>query len=705
MPAVGQQLNGQEFTLVIGTGIDHSIFDVYIDGSLWESFDGYQSATGERKINIYLIKGGAHTIDIRNRREKNVNSSGYKVTFKRLEMWETIYDAQTIAYTYDAISRIDTAKYYAGTLVSGTPFREYDYDFDEAGNRLSESLTLNGGVPTVTAFTYNAANQISSGGFAYDPNGNLIDDGPNVYIWDRGNRLMSMGGAAYGYDGLGNRIRQTVSSVVTTYLNDVQPGLVNMIGRTTSGNTDYFVHGLHGVHGMENAAGVWSWALHDGLNSVRGEVNNTQEVLGIRHFGGYGDVFGAVGSFGLPFLFTGEPRDITDLQFHRARYYNPRLGGWVSLDPFEGMMDQAMSLNGYSWVSGNVTNKSDPTGMIDWNNPIQPGGTIFVIEPGDCLSCIAQEAGVIALGRGGPQNPIVGTAYHSFIRNLVTLNNIQNPNLIIANQSLYIPPILLWEDVIHDIYATGRANQNTCRCSNVLEQTVTEPFLSPSLANGNYVTLGGYIEGGSGQVQIGSATPAFVGSEVVYNFSTFQKMRFRISRISGDTTPAFATFVNGYVGNVSGFLPNLVNTPPDDYSQFIAQYGGLTTSVTASAGVSAFGFFGVSGTAALYSSGSGIAGIVVGGSANIDLSLPFDVGYADTLATPEWGQEQFYIDKRDCKVNRSQLFWDIFLGFGSNNVIFPNLFQPNALTLSRTVAAFAADDAAERYNRNPIPCC
>ena len=235
-------------------------------------------------------------------------------------------------------------------------------NFDEAGNRLSESLTLNGGQSTVTALTYNPANQINNAGFAYDPNGNLIGDGPNAYLWDRANRLMSMGGVSYGYDGLGNRIRQTVGGIVTTYLNDVQQGLVNLIRRTTSGNTDYFVHGLHGVHGMENAAGVWSWALHDGLNSVRSEVNNTQDVLGIRHFGGYGDMFGSVGSFGFPFMFTGEPRDITDLQYHRARYYNPNLGGWTSLDPFEGIADRAMSLNGYSWVEGNVPNAVDPSG-------------------------------------------------------------------------------------------------------------------------------------------------------------------------------------------------------------------------------------------------------------------------------------------------------------------------------------------------------
>ncbi|MBL8120799.1 MAG: hypothetical protein JNJ78_24980, partial [Anaerolineae bacterium] len=39
----------------------------------------------------------------------------------------------------------------------------------------------------------------------------------------------------------------------------------------------------------------------------------------------------------------------------RARYYSPALGVFPSRDPFEGVAERAMSLNGYSWVEGNVT--------------------------------------------------------------------------------------------------------------------------------------------------------------------------------------------------------------------------------------------------------------------------------------------------------------------------------------------------------------
>jgi hypothetical protein len=39
----------------------------------------------------------------------------------------------------------------------------------------------------------------------------------------------------------------------------------------------------------------------------------------------------------------------------------------MSLDPFEGVRDRAMSLNGYSWVEGNVPNAVDPSGSCPAN--------------------------------------------------------------------------------------------------------------------------------------------------------------------------------------------------------------------------------------------------------------------------------------------------------------------------------------------------
>ena len=61
----------------------------------------------------------------------------------------------------------------------------------------------------------------------------MTSDGMNTHVWDRANRLLSYDGHSYAYDGLGNRVSQTVSAVITSYLLDVQPGLVKVIAATT----------------------------------------------------------------------------------------------------------------------------------------------------------------------------------------------------------------------------------------------------------------------------------------------------------------------------------------------------------------------------------------------------------------------------------------------------------------------------------------
>ncbi len=290
--------------------------------------------------------------------EKNAASSGYKVGFKQLQVLATTYEEQTIQYTYDNLSRLIEADYDSGSTV-------YTYGYDLAGNLVN----MDG-----VSRTFNAANQMTNDGtnsLTYDNNGNLTDDGVNEYTWDRVNRLLEVDNGtpaeltAYAYDGVGNRIAQAIgtsSPVVTQYLLDTQPGLAKVIAATTGGNTDRYVHGPRGIHTMENNAGNWTWAVQDAQGSVRAEVDHMLAVQASRHLDPYLNPFGEQGSFAMPFVGTGEMRDPIGLQYHRARYYNPAMGGWLSLDPFEGMAGRPMSLNGYGWVEGRVINAVDPTG-------------------------------------------------------------------------------------------------------------------------------------------------------------------------------------------------------------------------------------------------------------------------------------------------------------------------------------------------------
>ncbi len=207
--------------------------------------------------------------------------------------------------------------------------------------------------------SYNAINQVGEvNGVAmtYDANGNLTNDGTNTYVWDRANRLLSVGSSVYAYDGMNNRVQQTVGGTATKYLLDLQPGLTQVLAATTGASTDRYVHALRGIHAMKNNVGDWIWPTQDGLGNVRQEMSDGLAVNGARDYEPFLIPFDEQGSFGMPFGATGEMTDVTGQVYLRNRYLSPSLGQFVSLDPFEGMTNRAMSLNGYLWVEGNVPN-------------------------------------------------------------------------------------------------------------------------------------------------------------------------------------------------------------------------------------------------------------------------------------------------------------------------------------------------------------
>ncbi len=353
---------GEEITLTLGTDGDRSICDVLVDNVFWGSLDTYAATPGELAVTIPLARLGLHVVEIRNRPERNtacvpVSSTSFKLEFKQLE---TAYDGHAIDYTYDDLSRLLTADYFAA-WDDVNPVRDYTFAYDVAGNRTSEVVNVDGSPFSSQTHTYDAANRISSAGFSYNNAGQMTADGTLSYSWDRAGRLLGAGDSSYAYNGLGQRVQQTVSGVVTEYLLDVQPGLAKVIAATTGANTERFVH-ERGLLSQQDSNGDWQWIVADGLGSVRVQADSDFDVEGSRLFAPFGAPFDEQGAFDVPFAFTGEMLDANGLQYHRARYYNPTLGAFPSLDLLEGVLEQAMSLNRYAYVAGNVINLVDLSG-------------------------------------------------------------------------------------------------------------------------------------------------------------------------------------------------------------------------------------------------------------------------------------------------------------------------------------------------------
>jgi RHS repeat-associated protein len=221
------------------------------------------------------------------------------------------------------------------------------------------------------AYQYDAANRLTrvdGVGYTWDNNGNLLTTGLLTNTFDAANRLIETTRAGTTlqprYDGLGNRVGQTVGLSTTTFALDVQ-GLPEVIS-TSTGNA--YLH-LPGVIVAENAAGERRFLLPDGLGSVRQAVDESGTVVVYNEFDPYGNPILNSSFLISNYGFTGEWwEDEVGLLYLRARWYWPETGSFLSRDPVEGEP-------AYLYVWGNPINYIDPSGRQCPGCPPEPGAT------------------------------------------------------------------------------------------------------------------------------------------------------------------------------------------------------------------------------------------------------------------------------------------------------------------------------------------
>ena len=645
---------GTTLTLTMGQGPDHSIYDLYVDNTLWQSIDGYATTVGDRVLSIPVTADGPHIIDVRNRPEKNAASTGYVLRFKSLVVSGQQYDAQTIQYQYDALSRLNQARYGTGVNTLGTPFKEYDYTYDVAGNRTQQVVSSNG-IPTPTNYTYDDANRLVSDGthgFNYDTAGRLTSDGVNTYTWDRANRLLSMGGSAYQYNGAGQRVQQTVSAQVTQYLLDVQPGLEKVLQATNGVNTTSYVHGPLGIQAQQNPNASWQWLLQDGLGSVRTVLDSTATQQETRVYSPYGELTQTSGSSQSTFGFTGEPTDANGLVNLRARSYNPTIGQFMGLDPLE-------TPNRYAYVQGNPINATDGSGLCSSLS------TYPSLGYGYWCTWLAEQ-----------------------LHNLYAI-----PLEVLLAKS---------ESELEFIALAGVFNN-----AAIIPQALFENPQALVQAFGEVPFLGGYLEG------LSTSAGAYVasgvgGTEMVYNFQTFQRLAFTYT--GGGPAVILGGSVSGsmYVGHVEGFKVNPVGSY--GFDQFISDYsgpfdfsqGGLGPSLPFKI-VSATGgfvhFHSPLGQGNIYGNSVYLA---LGAGATVNpFPVNIDASGGRTYYTPHLNNSQSYVKK--CQVDVEKFTSDIQMGTGSP------LIQgtPPLLYQIRQLASNAARRAANQYNasHSSAACC
>jgi len=284
-------------------------------------------------------------------------------------------------YDYDALYRL------AGFTWPGGSGESYGYD--AVGNRTG--LTPAGGGP-MRSF-YDETDRLTYGGpdgstrYTYDRRGNLrtksVDGQVTAYTWDDQNQLVRIdfpdgSQASYVYDALGRRIGKTLPDGTTIrYLYD-GPNLLQAFDESGATRAKY-AHTLAVDHplGMSRDGQTYYY-LYDRRGSIMGLSDGAGGLQASYVYDSWGNVVdGDDSGIENPFRYTGREHDTeSDLHYHRARYYDPGTGRFISRDP----IGLAGGLNLYAYASGDPVNRVDRDGLqsrcLNWWELVRTYGVL-----------------------------------------------------------------------------------------------------------------------------------------------------------------------------------------------------------------------------------------------------------------------------------------------------------------------------------------
>lgn len=292
---------------------------------------------------------------------------------------------RTVEYSYDSLYRLTSE-----IITEGETTTVYTYAYDNVSNRILK--TENG---EETVYTYNALNQLVSENdivYEYDLNGNAVrmtsPDKSALYVYNAENRLVratvqsgnNVSVEEYKYDYAGNRIAKISEGEYTKYLLDVNGELTYVLAEMDYDGTErcFYTRGDELI--SQERDGKKSYYVYDGHGSVRALADDSGKVTDTYNYDAFGNLISSVGSTKNDFLFCGEQFDpVTGLYYLRARYMNPSVGTFISMDSYSGSIDDPVSLHKYLYSNANPVSNSDPSGYSTVKQDVQIISVAIVI--------------------------------------------------------------------------------------------------------------------------------------------------------------------------------------------------------------------------------------------------------------------------------------------------------------------------------------
>jgi RHS repeat-associated protein len=281
----------------------------------------------------------------------------------------------TWAYTYDGVNRLYTA------VATGHSFQYTDDAYGNmtcVDNGSAHSPCTPAGPPAL-AYTHSPQdNRISTSGYSYDNNGNLLTTNSlmRAMVYDTENRLTCVvdpsgglcttsGATNYYYDPNGQRVAKTTGTgtLIEDYVYDFSGNQVSAHNSSSTLRNELYAPGGRHVATYGSSLLTYNFADWLGTERYRSNSSYTETCTDMP----YGMNLACAGSDTSPMHFTGKQRDAeSGLDYFNARYNASTLGRFMTADPSgkeAARLDDPQTWNLYAYTRNNPTTFTDPTGL------------------------------------------------------------------------------------------------------------------------------------------------------------------------------------------------------------------------------------------------------------------------------------------------------------------------------------------------------
>ncbi len=286
----------------------------------------------------------------------------YNGNISRQEWRHGVGAVQHYNYSYDKIDRL-----VSGVSNSGKDEKSITYD------RLGNIKTLQRDASPLRTYDYGTAGsrlQNITGGlntYQYDGNGNMTRDGrlDRTIGYNHLNLPVSVSGTpaiTFTYDAMGRKLRSVTGTAVTDYIDGIEweGGTLNLIQME---------------EGRILPTGIYEYVHQDHLGNTRSgfasDAPTTSKFQTDYYPFGLSHVGGTTSSPKNRYLYNGkELQEGLGYYDYGARYYDPFVGRWTSVDP---LAESYYSHSSYNYALNDPIGKFDPNGMATFGVGVRVG--------------------------------------------------------------------------------------------------------------------------------------------------------------------------------------------------------------------------------------------------------------------------------------------------------------------------------------------